>query len=402
MHTAFLSVDDERWAAWVDEHACDIYQHPAYLRAAALHESGEPVAFFAQNDAGALLVPLLLRNISGTSQQDATSPYGYPAPVWSAADPAPHVAAFFDALREREIVSAFLRLHPLLPSVGDIGGAQPGEPVSSCLVEHGPTVWLDRRPQRDDEPSEQQDDEPGKKDERMRDGRSRGMLERTRPDHRSDIRRLLREGYRVELRRPDAPGMMDTFCNVYTATMDRVNASPFYYFSDAYFEAWATDLADHADLALVRDGSGDVAAAGLFTRYQQWMQFHLSGTAAAHRTYAPTKLMLHRMRDATWTAAQRTDGAGSTLPGGEPTILHLGGGLNAATDSLFDFKAGFSDRRATFFTWRIIPDPPAYASLVRDRTASRQRDSDETSRADPEREAASMGLRGGFFPAYRR
>jgi hypothetical protein len=396
MHTAFLSVDDERWATWVDEHACDIYQHPAYLWAAAVHEGGEPVAFFAQNDAGSILVPLLLRDIPGTDRQDATSPYGYPAPVWSAADPTPYLAAFFDALREREIVSAFLRLHPLLPGVGDLAAhAEPREPVASSRVEHGPTVWLHRGRTG---PGDTQDGDTQDGDLHAGD-----LLERTRPDHRSDIRRLMREGYRVELHRPDALGVMDAFCDVYTATMDRVNASPFYYFSDEYFEAWTTALADHADLALVRDGSGEVAAAGLFTRYQRWMQFHLSGTADAHRTYAPTKLMLHRMRDAEWTATQRTGGADSTRREREPAILHLGGGLNAATDSLFDFKAGFSDRRALFFTWRIIADPSAYASLVRDHASSRQ-PPNGTARSGPppNRDAASAGLSGGFFPAYRR
>ena len=384
MRTRFLSPDDERWAAWTRSHPCDIYQHPIYLRATSLHESGEPVAFFAENNDGALLIPLLLRHIPGTDRQDVTSPYGYPAPVWSASNPAPHLLAFVDALRERQIVSAFLRLHPLLPGPDYyVQRDGTGDSVCAHKVEHGPTVWLSRMVPEDE------------------------SLMRTRPDHRSDIRRLLREGYRVELLRPDAPGAMEAFCEVYTATMDRVKASSFYYFSSAYFDVWKDELADYADLAFVRNARGDLAAAGLFTRHQRWMQFHLSGTAAAHRSYAPTKLMLHRIRDAEWTETQRRQTSVDAPSGDEPAVLHLGGGLNAATDSLFDFKAGFSDRRATFSTWRIICDSGAYASLSSQVTGpltTGQHDSKDNALADSANEGdpEMAGLTGGFFPAYRR
>ena len=384
MRTRFLSPDDERWAAWTRSHPCDIYQHPNYLRAASLHESGEPVAFFAENDDGALLIPLLLRDIPGTDRQDVTSPYGYPAPVWSASNPASHLSAFVDTLHERRIVSAFLRLHPLLPGPDrHVRRDATGHSVYTHKVKHGPTVWLSRTAPEDE------------------------SLEHTRSGHVSDIQRLLREGYRVELLRPDAPGAMDVFCEIYTATMDRVKASSFYYFSRAYFDMWKDGLADYADLAFVRNTRGDLAAAGLFTRHQRWMQFHLSGTAAAHRSYAPTKLMLHRMRDAEWTEAQRRQTSVDAPSGDEPAILHLGGGLNAATDSLFYFKSGFSNRRATFSTWRIICDPRVYASLssqVAGPLTTGQHDSKESVGSDQAAEVdpATIGLTGGFFPAYRR
>ena len=48
-------------------------------------------------------------------------------------------------------------------------------------------------------------------------------------------------------------------------------------------------------------------------------------------------------------------------------VMHLGGGLGGAHDSLFDFKAGFSKDRQPFRTWRVVVDPVRYAELSRAR-----------------------------------
>lgn len=67
--------------------------------------------------------------------------------------------------------------------------------------------------------------------------------------------------------------------------------------------------------------------------------------------------------------------------------LHLGGGLGGREDALFDFKAGFSEGRYPFRTWRVVADEVAYRALGDD-WASRHG-------------AASDGAE-GFFPAYRK
>ena len=66
-------------------------------------------------------------------------------------------------------------------------------------------------------------------------------------------------------------------------------------------------------------------------------------------------------------------------------ILHLGGGLGGREDSLMLFKAGFSDRRHPFRTWRWIVLPEAYARLAAARAARR----------------AGPAPSPDFFPAYR-
>jgi len=367
MNTAFLSPDDKRWSSWVSAHVCDIYHRPEYAQASASHDDGSPAGFFAEDKDGALLIPLLIREIPGSNSVDVASPYGYPAPAWTAENPTAHFRAFLRALAARNVVSAFLRLHPMLPApdathfhAGALGGF-------GNVITHGPTVYAQRT----------EDDDH--------------QWEQTRSDHRSDIRRLTRMGYIVEMHDPADSTAMQAFRTVYHRTMNRVGASSFYNFSDAYFDAWKGPLSPFSDIVIVRGPEGDVAAAGLFTRHHRWMQFHLSGTAAAHRKYAPTKLMLHRLRSAAWTREHRSENRGSRPRTDSPPVLHLGGGLEAEEDSLFHFKAGFSQQRAIFKTCRLVCDPATYADLTLERV-------DLPPDADPSRE----GMSGGFFPAYRQ
>jgi hypothetical protein len=95
---------------------------------------------------------------------------------------------------------------------------------------------------------------------------------------------------------------------------------------------------------------GRTAAAGLFSECKGIVQFHLSGTAEEFRRASPARLMIDHVR---WWAKARGDRS-----------FHLGGGLGAREDSLFDFKAGFSDLRATFRSWRAVCDANRYQALV--------------------------------------
>lgn len=323
MTATFLSVNNPRWTALLEHVRHDVYHRPEYVETAAEHEGGEPVAFFSENNTGAFLLPLLLRPLPssiaesvGDSVRDASSPYGYPGPLCTSADASDHWQAFVDRARERGLLSVFVRRHPLLPFAGE-DLAHIAVPLRQ--VDHGPTVYIDCTTH----PSTLWSD--------------------TRPDHRSDVRRLQRRGYTATIEGPDALGV---FKALYLQTMERVGARPFYHFSDRYFEAWRGRLAPFCQIMVVRSEDGDPAAAGLFTDANEWLQFHLSGTDVDHRDLAPTKLMLHEMRR--WA---HDNGR---------SVLHLGGGLGGERDSLFDFKAGFSSDRATFQTIRIVPDAERY------------------------------------------
>ena len=156
--------------------------------------------------------------------------------------------------------------------------------------------------------------------------------------------------------------------------MQRVGASAGYFFEDRYFTGLAEQLGETLQLFVVRLPDGAPISAGLFTLCDGIMQYHLGGTRTDALQYSPMTLLLDTAR--LWAAEQQA------------RVFHLGGGVGAQTDSLFQFKAGFSPRRHEFLTWRWILEPDRYRALC-----------DERQQLDD-----ALGLEPAlpdYFPAYR-
>jgi hypothetical protein len=281
-----------------------------------------------------MLMPLMRRPIPAGGV-DAISPYGYPGPLISPGTSAAQRRIFgaaIDALRATDLVALFVRCHPLMPlpagSIDGLGG----------LVEHGPTVSIDLTlPEA----------------EQWRQIKQR---------HRSDLGRAARLGHVVRFSEDAAD--LARFVDLYHATMRRLGVGSYYFFADAYFHEMRAALGGHLHLALVEIG-GELACAGLFGEASGIIQYHLSGVADGFVGASPAKTMLDHVRR--WAAARGNQ------------VFHLGGGAGAESDSLMLFKAGFSDVRHAFRTWRVVLDESAYRRL-----------SGDDGRTD------------GFFPAYRR
>jgi hypothetical protein len=69
-------------------------------------------------------------------------------------------------------------------------------------------------------------------------------------------------------------------------------------------------------------------------------------------------------------------------------FLHLGGGVGGYKDSLYAFKSGFSRRRHSFLTLRLITDEEKYRYLVGLRARALNAEAEDLLKSD-------------FFPAYR-
>jgi sugar O-acyltransferase (sialic acid O-acetyltransferase NeuD family) len=320
MQVRQLDAGAPEWGEFLGETPHDFYHLPAYAALCAEQEQGEARAVLVEDGRRGLLLPLILRSIVGTDRRDAASPYGYPGPLLRGTDDpgfmSAALTAAFASLRSEGIVSAFVRLHPLLNSAPPIGIGE--------VVLHGDTVSIDL-------------DRPW--DEYVRD---------LRHNHRRDIKKAVQRGLvaREDLRFSAFP----EFERLYRATMDRRSAAAFYYFDSAYFEGLRKALGDSLHL-LVVETEGEIVAAGLFVETAGIVQYHLGGSADAFAKAEAAKLIVHFA--ASW-AKER----------GNHT-LHLGGGVGGANDSLLYFKTGFSPLRHPFRTWRVIVDAAEYASLVR-------------------------------------
>ena len=327
MFGEFVSPQDPRWLQILNRTRHDFYHLPEYVTLAAEQEQGQPVAFYASDGDVAFLVPLLIRDVPAylgaePGWKDAVSPYGYPTPLLVATDDPIMLQRFFDAFchaaAEQSIVTAFLRLHPLLTLPMDCFATH-GE-----LVNHGKTVCVDLT----------LPDETRWKE--------------IRENHRRDIRKLRKSGFHTEI---DNWDYFRDFIDIYTQSMERCCADEYYFFSDTYFTRLRQVLADRLHLCAVLSENGDVAAAGLFTAVDEIVQYHLGGTADECLRLSPAKMMFEAV--SRW--AKETGNS----------VLHLGGGVGCSDDSLFRFKAGFSNWTTDFYTFRMVLDQEKYSTLNR-------------------------------------
>lgn len=343
------SDEEEEWLAVLartPEH--DFYHLPQYHRVEEERDGGVAHLFAYAEGEHMIALPLLLRPVdmaAADGWRDATSVYGYGGAVAShAAMPEAILrnfhAALRDALTERRVVAAFSRLHPLAPRRDLLAG------LGECRI-HGQTISVDLTL-----PPEVQ-------------------RAQYRNSNKTRINKLQREG--LVCIRDEEKRHLPEFVSIYHETMRRVNAHGSYFFHDSYFTRLAEELGDKLRLFVVMMGDA-VAAACLFTECNGIIQYHLGGTRDRFLKASPMTFMLDAIR----------------LWGNETGAhtLHLGGGVGAREDSLFKFKAGFSDRRHDFATWRWIVVPEVYRELCEQRRRLDERDNLEAVSAD-------------FFPAYR-
>jgi hypothetical protein len=284
-----------------------------------------------------LLAPLIVREIEGTGERDAVSPYGYPGLVEGEGSPG-------HARRSNrgEAPPDMPRTPPRLdPSAIDFSGTG----LVSVFVRH----TLDEPPLT------------GATERNVVQIADPELAPKSRPSDRRQVRKNLEAGYELAL----VPGVETTsdqragFLDVYEQTMRRTGAAAHYFFGGAYFERVLE--ADRTWLALATAPGGELAAASLAAVSDGLLHYYLSGSGDSHLRDSPMKNVVARLVE------HATD---LSLP------LNLGGGI-AAGDALEEFKRGFANRQQTWHTSEIVCAPQKYAELSAGRNAT------------------------GFFPAYR-
>ncbi|SDT50077.1 GNAT family N-acetyltransferase [Actinoplanes derwentensis] len=319
MTATLLEPAAREWKETLQHVGHDMYHVPDYVVLDARLYGGTPAAFHYEREGRRLLVPLILRDIPDSDFKDAISPYGYPGPVcstsslpfWEEA-----CSAFVDSLRDLRIVSAFIRLHPLL--------ATPALSSHGKLVHHGETVSMDLTVSEDE------------------------MWKQTRADHRNHINRAKRAGTEIVF---DDWSRLGEWVEVYHDNMRRVGATSYYFFTREHLEALHDAVGDRMHLVVACE-DGEVVGGNTFFSYDGIATGYVSSTRRAPKRYAD-ELLYDSVRR--W-CKQRGD-----------RVFHLGGGKGGANDSLFSYKAGFSPSRNPFHTWRVITDPAVYDRLVRER-----------------------------------
>jgi GNAT acetyltransferase-like protein len=330
----YLSTTDPRWEALLHEVPHDVYHLPQYLEVSATHEDAEPAAFVARQGSCFCLIPVLIRRLppvlgAPPDWRDVKSPYGYASPLFrgdeSWIDKA--LAAFTTECQGRNIVSAFVGMHPLL-------AVPPNLERHGQVVKHGETVYVDLTLTE------------------------AALWSQTRQRFRTYIRSLQRQGFQARFNEWSA---YSDFVCIYGQTMARLQANEFYRFPAQYFHDLRVALGPRLHFCSIVDAHGELACAALLTETEGLVQYHLSGTADRFVADAPSKLMLHEV-----TLWAKRKGC---------KILHLGGGLGGRADSLLHFKTGFSPLRTDFLAYHLVCDETKYNFLCQ-QTATEPRDTE--------------------------
>jgi carbamoyl-phosphate synthase large subunit len=158
---------------------------------------------------------------------------------------------------------------------------------------------------------------------------------------------MLEHGHTVLIDRWDT---MDQVIVAYYETMERLAASPFYFFPREFFRKLCENTAPHIHLATAYTPSHEISGGCFFSEVGGLIQYYLMGTLNAFMDVPPAKILINALR--LWG-----------IDHGHHT-LNLGGGVGAKRDSLFEFKVRLSKSVATFSTVRKILLPEIYLALT--------------------------------------
>lgn len=182
---------------------------------------------------------------------------------------------------------------------------------------------------------------------------------------RKTIRQIERKG--VTSRVTYQPESLKDFKKVYYSTMERNNASEYYFFDDAYFDNLLSEFQKNILLveALVGD---DVAAVGLYVVFNGIIHCHLSGTLAEYLKFSPAYMI--KMATASWGKEN------------DVSLIHYGGGKSSSEDDeLYRFKKHFGQHtKFPFYIGKKVWNDKVYQKLCDEKAVAENC---------------------AFFPAYR-
>lgn len=312
-------------------------------------KGGEELILLAYREIDALIaLPLLIRDIEGTSYKDATSVYGYAGPLCMTVnkDPAVFDNSRFKAelqrfLLDNKIVSVFSRLHPyvhyqanLLKDIGCI--ESPG-----CVVNIDLTLPIDCQKQ----------------------------------NYNNRLKTYVNKARRVyDIVEGNEEAQIEEFIEMYYENMRRVDADLYYFFNRRYFYQLMISSYFKVKLLLCsRKDTGELIGGAMFIKTGNIVQYHLSGCKEEYLHLNPIKLLIDEMR--------------ILATADNYTYFNLGGGLGVREDSLFRFKASFSKNIKPAGFWKYIVNQEVYDNLVaQSKNGHTHEEHGETD----------------FFPAYRQ
>ncbi|WP_214225521.1 GNAT family N-acetyltransferase [Pedobacter sp. B4-66] len=317
-----ISIQQEsKWVYYIKNAVDYDFYHTWHYH--AMDKRGEPLLFVYEEEESFIALPLIKRDISNSISFDLTSAYGYVGPISNKTNEdlsdcflEKFKTSFLNFMHSNQYICVFSRLNPFIkqePLLNKIGG------VSS----NGKTIYMDLTI----------------------------SLEEQRANYEKRLGRQIRQLRKVNytIKETTEPNDIKTFTAMYNDNMHRLQADKSYFFSEEYFTEILKNNESGSKLITIFDGSQMIC--GAIVLYSgNIIRNHLSATSATHVNQSPSKLLTDEI-----SVVGRKLGL---------KYFHLGGGVGGKEDSLFKFKASFSNLTLEDNIWRFIADKNTYDKLV--------------------------------------
>lgn len=314
----------EEWITYVKKSIqYDFYHTWCYH---SLDKSGEPILFVYEEDDNYIAFPLLKREIPNSTFYDLSSVYGFAGPISNQKfENLPESliesfkCSFLKFLEHEQIVSVFSRLHPFfnqLLLINKIGG----------VYENGKTVAIDLSIPIDEQ---------------------RKKYKNSTLDY---VKKCKKRGYYIKETKCNVD--VEAFYKIYTENMKRSGSTDYYLFNHDYFHNLINSEEFDCRLLLVY-ADDEIICGSIITCTHGIIEAHLVATHYEYLRDSPAKFLIDEI----------------SVMGRELGMkyCHLGGGLGFKEDSLFKWKASFSDLFLDYKSLRYISNNSVYNSLVDDK-----------------------------------
>lgn len=344
--------ESDKWDSIVKSFSnYDVYYLSGYTKSFKLHGDGEPTLFYYHDEEIRAINVVMIRDIAmdkrfidkleNQSLFDITTPYGYGGFIIEGIPNDNNLKKinkeYSDYCRSKNIISEFVRFHPVLKN----------SKINSEIyevIDLGKTITMDLI----------------SKEQIWNDLSSK---------NRNVIRKAIKSG--VEIYWGRSPELIDEFIPLYNLTMNKDEATDYYYFDKEFYKSVLEDLR-YNSLIFYALYDQKVISMSMILFGNENMHYHLSASDREHQKLAATNLLLYEA--ACWGCE---NGFKS---------FHLGGGLGSKEDSLFKFKKAFNKNSGTYFSiGKKIFNQEKYDELIETRLQENEFDTETT-----------------FFPKYRK
>lgn len=304
----------------------DIYYLSGYVNSLYVNGDGMPLLFCYEKDGFKAMQVMLKRDIADDERfegriekgtcYDLISPYGYGGWIFEGdADKKSLFEEYDSWCAEHHIISEFVRFHPLIDNYRysqDHYEVIPLGRVIAMDCSDKDLIWSNMS-----------------------------------SNNRNKIKRAKNLGIQI---RHGGKEMLEDFISLYEMTMERNNATDYYFFNRDYYDT-LTDCKDNCLIFEARTAEGELISSAMVLSANDKASYHLSGSRRMPGNLCENNLLLYEA--ALWANEN-----------GFRTFL-LGGGLGSSEDNLYKFKLGFNKKEShQFYIGKKIHDRTIYDELV--------------------------------------